>query len=197
MFDSLNQIDHFVFSWIQRNCRSELWDPILVAFRDKHSWLPLYIFLLSFLFFSFGKKAWIVLAFSLLLISLTDQINSSVVKSIFKRDRPCKEASFQDTFKPAIPCSGGFSFPSSHATNHMGLAVFLILVFGRGYFRFALLLWAFLVGFSQVYVGVHFPFDVIMGFLEGATLAFLCFTGMKLMFKTSFTKAEMNNINEV
>ncbi len=188
MLERLNQYDHAFFGFIQRNCRSEFWDAFFVACRDKHTWVPLYVFLLASLFFKYGKRAWIIFIFSLILITLTDQINSSFVKSIFKRERPCREVYFHESYTPAISCSGGYSFPSSHATNHMGLAVFFVLIFGSGYPRYLLLFWAILVGYAQVYVGVHFPFDVLFGFLEGSLLGLLCFLIMQRFFLPSFSK---------
>ncbi|MBK8955419.1 MAG: phosphatase PAP2 family protein [Saprospiraceae bacterium] len=171
----INQWDHEFFLWIQTHVRNPGLDYWLVLFRDKHTWIPLYIFLLSYLFFNEGRKTWIVLLLSILLITVTDQLNSNVIKKLVKRERPCNEAYFKDSYNAAIDCSGGYSFPSSHATNHMGLAVLLIFWFQRGIWRWLLLGWAFLIGFSQIYVGVHFPLDVVAGFVEGALVAGILF----------------------
>lgn len=175
MIDFLDKIDHEIFEWIQFHLRNTQTDYWFTVFRDKHSWIALYLFLLVRLFFLFGIKTFRILALVILLITITDQLNSSVLKKWAQRDRPCNEIYFKDNFTPAINCSGGYSFPSSHATNHMGIAVFLVLIFNSGIWRFLLIPWAVLIGFSQVYVGVHFPFDVMAGFMEGAIIAALLY----------------------
>ncbi|MBK9107800.1 MAG: phosphatase PAP2 family protein [Saprospiraceae bacterium] len=174
--DWINILDHECFSWVQQYMRHPMLDYWFVLFRDKHTWIPLYVFLLSFLFFNYGKEAWKVLLMCILLITITDQLNSNLIKKSVQRQRPCNESFFNETYQAAIDCSGGYSFPSSHATNHMGLAVFLFLWFRKSLWRHFLLLWAALVGFSQVYVGVHFPFDVMAGFMEGAIIAFVLYS---------------------
>lgn len=175
----LTRLDVEIFLWIQNHLHSHVFDLYFALFRDKHTWIPLYVFLIAWLFFNFGKKAGWVILFAIALIAATDQINSSFIKKMIKRERPCRNEQLSEQYTPLIQCSGGYSFPSSHATNHMGLAVFLIFVVGTGRFRWLLMLWAILVGFSQVYVGVHFPLDVVCGFLEGALLAGVFF----LLFK--------------
>lgn len=177
MFQFLNTLDHQCFEYIQSNLRSSFADPLFLAFRDKLCWIPLYLFLLSWLVFNYGASAWKPIVFVLLTVGITDQLNSSLVKSIFKRDRPCKEMYFKDQFTPVIECSGGYSFPSSHATNHMGIASFLFFTCRRKMKSWAWLLifWALLVGSAQVYIGVHFPFDVIIGWAEGFVIGYLLF----------------------
>lgn len=174
--DWINKLDHECFSWIQQCLRHPTLDYWFVLFRDKHTWIPLYVFLLAYLFFNFGKDAWKALLLGILLITITDQLNSNIIKKAVQRNRPCNEIYFNETYQPAIDCSGGYSFPSSHATNHMGLAVFLFLWFRKSLWSYLLPGWAVLIGFSQVYVGVHFPLDVIAGFMEGAIVAFILYS---------------------
>lgn len=173
MIKYLNHLDHELFEWIQMYLRSAMLDPFFLAFRDKNFWIPLYVFLISWIGFNFGKQAWKVFLLCVITVIITDQMNSSVFKKIVQRDRPCNELYFKDQFKSALPCSGGFSFPSSHATNHMGIAVMILLVGGGllGRLKWLFISWALLIGFSQVYVGVHFPLDVTVGWIEGALWA--------------------------
>ncbi len=193
MLQYLNRLDHKLFEFIQSNLRTDFWDPFFLAFRDKYCWIPLYIFLISWIFFSYGKSAWKVIAVSLVLITITDQLNSAVIKKQFKRDRPCMEIYFKDQFTPLINCSGGYSFPSSHATNHMALATLLFFTcFSRmKKWRYLLLFWAVLVGWSQVYIGVHFPLDVLAGWMEGFVIGYLLFLGMKHLLKWEEEKFNM------
>ncbi|MGB5024424.1 MAG: phosphatase PAP2 family protein [Saprospiraceae bacterium] len=177
MIKYLNHLDHELFEWIQLYMRSSMLDPFFLAFRDKNFWIPLYVFLISWVSFNFGKNTWKVFVLCIMTVIITDQMNSSVFKKYFQRDRPCNELYFKDQFVSALPCSGGYSFPSSHATNHMGVAVMIFLICGRllGRLKWLFIFWALLIGFSQIYVGVHFPIDVLVGWLEGAFWALSLF----------------------
>ncbi|MBL7819740.1 MAG: phosphatase PAP2 family protein [Saprospiraceae bacterium] len=187
MIKYFSQLDHELFEWIQMHMRNSFLDPIFLAARDKLFWIPLYIILISWVGFKFGRQAWKLFLLILITIIVTDQMNSTLLKKLVRRDRPCNEVYFKDQFVPVLPCSGGYSFPSSHATNHMGIAVMIILTCGRylGPFKWLFLVWALLIGFSQIYVGVHFPIDIAVGFLEGALLAFTIYS---MSQKTKFFK---------
>lgn len=187
MIKYFSQLDHELFEWIQMHMRNSFLDPILLAARDKLFWIPLYIILISWVGFKFGRQAWKLFLLILITIIVTDQMNSTLLKKLVRRERPCNEVYFKDQFVPVLPCSGGYSFPSSHATNHMGIAIMIILTCGRylGPFKWLFLVWALLIGFSQIYVGVHFPIDIAVGFLEGALLAFTIYS---MSQKTKFFK---------
>lgn len=187
MIKYFSQLDHELFEWIQMHMRNSFLDPIFLAARDKLFWIPLYIILISWVGFKFGRQAWKLFLLILITIIVTDQMNSTLLKKLVRRERPCNEVYFKDQFVPVLPCSGGYSFPSSHATNHMGIAVMIILTCGRylGPFKWLFLVWALLIGFSQIYVGVHFPIDIAVGFLEGALLAFTIYS---MSQKTKFFK---------
>lgn len=187
MIKYFSQLDHELFEWIQMHMRNSFLDPILLAARDKLFWIPLYIILISWVGFKFGRQAWKLFLLILITIIVTDQMNSTLLKKLVRRDRPCNEVYFKDQFVPVLPCSGGYSFPSSHATNHMGIAIMIILTCGRylGPFKWLFLVWALLIGFSQIYVGVHFPIDIAVGFLEGALLAYTIYS---MSQKTKFFK---------
>lgn len=187
MIKYFSQLDHELFEWIQMHLRYSFLDPIFLAARDKLFWIPLYIILISWVGFKFGRQAWKLFLLILITIIVTDQMNSTLLKKLVRRERPCNEVYFKDQFVPVLPCSGGYSFPSSHATNHMGIAIMIILTCGRylGPFKWLFLVWALLIGFSQIYVGVHFPIDIAVGFLEGALLAYTIYS---MSQKTKFFK---------
>lgn len=189
MLQYLDWLDHRVFEFIQDFFRNEVLDPVFLALRDKVFWIPLYIFLLSWLFVNYGKQGWKIFAAALVLVTITDQLNSTVIKSVFKRERPCREIYFKDHFVPVTDCSGGLSFPSTHATNHMGLATFLFFTCGNRMqkWKWLIIVWALLVGFAQVYVGVHFPADVIAGWLEGFVVGYIIYRLFKCIFNGSLS----------
>ncbi len=164
--------DHKLFIWIQENLHGSLLDFSLVIIRDKFFWLPFYIILLSFIIIEYRKSAIYLFLAGVMVVLLTDQVNSNILKKRFKRIRPCNELYFKEHFTPLIQCSGGYSFPSSHAANHAGIGVFLFYLFKRRFnrIRYFLLIWPILIGFSQVFVGVHFPLDIIFGLFVGFSI---------------------------
>ena len=121
----------------------------------------------------FGKKRLLAVAiFSIFVLVLTDQSSSTFLKPFFERLRPCKVMEVH----LLVGCGSGYSFPSSHAANIFGQAMF----FGILYRRLAkyLVIFAFLVGVSRVFVGVHYPLDVVAGAILGTAMAL----GMKLVY---------------
>jgi undecaprenyl-diphosphatase len=115
----------------------------------------------------FGKKRGIITVLLLLLtIVFSDQISSFVVKPLFDRLRPCRTL---EHVRLLVGCGGGKSFTSSHATNNFALAVLVSHFYPKS--RYWLLTWATLVAFSRVYVGVHYPSDILGGAVLGSLIA--------------------------
>ncbi|MEO6190259.1 MAG: phosphatase PAP2 family protein [Saprospiraceae bacterium] len=169
MINQLLWLDHSVFEWIQIHLHNDLINNFIIGFRDKMFWVPLYITLIGWIFLFHKKTVWIIVLCTIVLIALTDQLNSNILKKAIKRDRPCRELYFKDHFSPLIDCSGGYSFPSTHAANHMALGLFFFFILRDSLpkARYFMLFWPILIGFAQVFVGVHFPIDVIAGWLVG------------------------------
>jgi undecaprenyl-diphosphatase len=108
--------------------------------------------------------------FAALTVLLTDQISSGLIKNFVQRPRPCFDPNFYSQVRLLLDhCSGGYSFTSSHATNHYGIAAFLFATLGSyfGHWKYLLFVWASLICYAQVYVGVHYPLDVIVGAILG------------------------------
>ncbi|MFN8286483.1 MAG: phosphatase PAP2 family protein [Chitinophagales bacterium] len=138
--------------------------------RNKLTWIPLYALLAFLLYRKYGLKVFYIGLGVGVVVLLSDQISSSLIKPWIHRLRPCNNPEIQARLLLEY-CGGGYSFVSSHAANHFGMAVFFAAFFERKFLAAALLLlWAFVVSFSQVYVGVHFPVDVIAGGLLGAVI---------------------------
>lgn len=166
-------IDYAIFHFINQGLSNDFFDFMLVFWRNSYFWAPLYLFVIAFAFFNFKAKAYWIIIFSFLTFGSTDFVSSSLVKNHFKRDRPCKlTASIEVTSR--VRCGSGYSFTSSHAANHFGLAVFWILIFGQRFKRIIapLLIWASLVSLAQVYVGVHYPSDVLAGAMLGSLIGY-------------------------
>lgn len=122
-------------------------------------------------------KALGIIAGALLVVTLSDISSGLVLKPIIHRLRPLHDPFFLHFFRPIVSKGGLYSFPSSHAANHMGLAMYFYLAIKRIWnkkWRW-LFLWAGLIGYAQIYVGKHFPSDIIVGYLLGVIIAYVVF----------------------
>lgn len=167
--------DKALFSSINGKWTSSLFDQIMPWVRSANNWIPLYIILLGFILYKWKQNAWKWILLIVVNVGLTDQISSSVFKPLFHRLRPCADPSLTPSARLLLDhCSGGFSFTSSHAANHFGIAVFIIMTlqpFFKGY-RFLFLAWAAIIAYAQVYVGVHFPLDILGGACIGVIVGY-------------------------
>ena len=170
MLKKLLEIDRYLFLKINRDCSNSFFDTVMPFFREPKFWAPLYLFVLLIVIFNFGKKAawWCIGA--VVTVALTDSISSKIIKPFFARSRPCMDPDFSAQVRlVASYCGSNGSFTSSHATNHFGLAMFFFVTMqsiAPKYIKY-FFLWASLVCFAQIYVGVHYPSDIIGGALFG------------------------------
>jgi undecaprenyl-diphosphatase len=153
-------------------------DPIVLFLTHTFTWLPLYLLLLYLIIRRFKEDWWIILLGVALTILLTDRITSGLMKPYFERLRPSREPSLQGLVHLVNGYVGGkFGFASSHAANTFGAATFFFLIFktARKYFAW-LFLWAALMTYTRIYLGVHYPGDILVGGMIGALAGF---TGFK------------------
>lgn len=169
MFSVLQQIDVQILKTI--NGWHTPWaDALMWRVSGTLLWLPLYAYFLYLLIQKFKKHSVYILLVAALLVTSTDQ-TANVIKKSQGRLRPSHQQELAADLHLVNDYRGGkFSFPSGHAINTMGVAVFLSLLLGRTLplMRWLPLAWALLVGFSRIYLGVHFPSDVLAGFILGA-----------------------------
>jgi len=164
MLEWLLDIDHAVFGFVNKSLANPVTDFIMPVITN--DWFLRVLFgliLLALLVFGGRRFIWIV-AFSLVAVILTDQSCNALLKPLFGRIRPCRLM----TVHLLVSCGPAFSFPSSHAANLFGQAVFFGLLFKK-YLPYSLG-FAFLVGVSRVFVGVHYPLDVGGGILLGGII---------------------------
>lgn len=170
IFQQIKDIDQALFYQINGVWHHPILDAVLPWTRHSNNWIPLYIGLLGWLMYQVGWKTLKWLLFALINVGLTDQISSSVFKPFFHRLRPCNDPLLIGKTRLLLDhCSGGFSFTSSHAANHFGLALFIFMTWGiaqKKYTRF-FFLWAGIIAFAQIYVGVHYPMDIVGGTIIG------------------------------
>lgn len=169
MLEYLRELDKKIFILIHHDWENSFFNFIMPYIRDKYFWIPVYIVFLIVIIYRFRKKSWMVVVAIALLITVTDQISSSIFKPLFHRLRPCQNPELSAYMNHMIDCGSGFSFVSSHAANHFALAVFIGLIFYNRmkWFMYVLVVWAAVICYAQVYVGYHYPADVICGGIIG------------------------------
>lgn len=169
-------IDHQIFFFINRQLANHFFDIIMPVIRNKLSWIPLYLLIFTFIVWKHPASWWKMLLAILFTIALTDGISSHIIKPLFHRIRPCHAAGIAGHARLLLShCSGGYSFTSSHAANHFGLALIFSLLLAK-HSRWiwpAFLFWATLISFAQIYVGVHYPADVAGGAITGIACGFI------------------------
>lgn len=174
MIDTLLEYDTKLFLFLN-NLGSEPWDNLWLIITHKLTFIPLYVFLLFLLYKKFGGKALLVFVVVVaLMITFTDQI-TNVFKRGFQRPRPCGEADLIDQMRFIAVRCGKYGFFSGHSSNSMAAAVFAGLTL-RPYYKnliFILLFWSAVVAYSRIYVGVHYPLDLLCGLTFGALSGFM------------------------
>jgi undecaprenyl-diphosphatase len=170
MLEQLNTIDTDLFLAIN-GAHSSFFDFLMFWASDRWIWIPLYIFFAYLLFKNYGKKAWVLILMAGLAIVLNDLSSTHLFKEVFQRPRPCHEPSLQGIIHLVNgKCGGRYGFISSHASNSFALATFLALLLGKKirFFTPLILIWALLLCYSRIYLGVHYPGDIIVGAILGA-----------------------------
>ncbi len=167
--------DKWLFLQINQKGTNKFLDWLMPALREPTNWIPLYIFLFLFVILCFGKKGWWLTLYAIIIVAITDSISSRIFKPLIGRLRPCNDPSFSSNVRLLVGCGNNGSFTSSHAANHFGLAMFLFLTFRSfiGNWAYVFFIWAAAISYAQVYVGVHYPIDVLGGTILGCIVGWI------------------------
>ncbi len=177
--------DQRLFQKINGDWTNSFFDALMPFMRNSFGWAPLYLFVMVFVVTNFRIKGLWWAVFFLSTVALTDMTGTYVFKHNVERLRPCNDPFLLDHVRLLLKqCAGGYSFISNHAANHFGMAVFFFITFRHILKKWVWvgLIWAPLIGYAQVYVGVHYPLDV----LAGALLGLIFGTATGILFNKRF-----------
>lgn len=169
LLQQLLHIDYQALLFINRVMAHPVLDQVALFMRESIFHVPLYLFILIYVVQLYGKKGWWWFLGAVSLIALSDLVSSHLIKDYFDRPRPCRDPFLVHQLRfLAKYCGANGSFTSSHAVNHFAFASYAFFTLGKlsSWFKY-LFLWAAIIAYSQVYVGVHFPSDVLVGGLLG------------------------------
>ncbi|MBI9057140.1 MAG: phosphatase PAP2 family protein [Labilibaculum sp.] len=166
------------------------WDYLMRLISEKEMWYVFYVVLIGCILNTYGwRKGGLILISLVLVIVVSDQIASGIFKPLFKRFRPSRDPDFSHMVNLVQGYTGGkYGFVSSHAANSFGLAVLASLILKNRITSVFLIFWAIIVSYSRIYLGVHYPGDILVGSLIGIGMAYLGYFLLQKYFKSSLIK---------
>ncbi|MBN1597737.1 MAG: phosphatase PAP2 family protein [Bacteroidales bacterium] len=194
MLDKLIQFDINLFLSLNQ-FHSPFWDKVMLFISGKIEWLPLYLAVLGYLIYKYRWKSIAIIIAVILAVTLADQMAVKAFKEVFQRLRPSHNPDIQQLVHIVNGYRGGtYGFISNHAANSFAFAVFICLLFKNRYVTIGFLLWASIVSYSRIYLGVHYPADIAGGALFGAGIAISIYKLYTFIDIKYFQKSEQNNL---
>jgi undecaprenyl-diphosphatase len=161
-------IDQKIFRWINHHIHFYALDYLMIVLSSTEFWISIAMLLLFYSLYRKDYKSVLVLVLVLMVVAILDPFSHFVLKPYFERLRPCKVSGMESRY--ILGCGGWYSFPSNHAVNSAA-TVAVVWMFNGFQKTKILFVCAFLVGFSRIYLGVHYPLDIFAGFLIGFSFA--------------------------
>ena len=177
LLDKLKGFDYKFFSKINGEWHNSFFDTFFPFTREALFWAPFYFFLVLFVIINFKRYGWLWVLFFVINVFVSDFISSSIIKEYIFHLRPCRDPALADHIRFLVKyCPGSSGFTSSHAVNHFAAAMFIFATLKQKVntkWPALIFLWALIPSYAQVYVGVHFPTDIIGGIFVGLMLGYL------------------------
>jgi membrane-associated phospholipid phosphatase len=185
--------DHWLFSKINQDWTNSFFDTLFLFMREAELWVPFYLFLLVFITLNFTRKGWWWSLSLIMTAIISDLASSWLIKGLVPRLRPCRDPAVAESIRfIASYCPVSSSFTSSHACNHFALATFIFVTLRKtSRWWYAIYAWAFLICYAQVYVGVHFPTDILCGAILGSLIGY----GTSWVFRQQFGSLHLTTHN--
>ena len=190
--NSIAEIDSDLFLFLN-GLHADGLDGVMIAITNMWVWLPLYLLLIYWTVRQYGKRCWWVFLAVVVVVLCSDQLASHVCKPLFQRLRPCYNIDFQDLiYLPNGKAGGKYGFVSSHAANTFSVATFLTaaLTKYRPWTAIVLFLWAFLSSYSRIYIGFHYPGDIIAGAVLGVLVGMVVWKLFQVIIVRKVWKSE-------
>ena len=169
---------------------SSFGDAVMWYISETKTWIPLYAVIIFFIFKEYKKRGFLPLIFIILVILLADKISVYGFKFVFERFRPTHNPEIADLVHIVKDYRGGkYGFVSSHAANTFGLASFTSLLFANKKYTWFIYIWAAVVSYSRIYLGVHYPGDILGGAMLGWLIGYLVFKGYEWVCDRFIKKA--------
>jgi undecaprenyl-diphosphatase len=164
----LQHLDQQLFLFLNSH-NSPFWDTVMYTISGRVIWAPLYLAILLYLGFKYKRKFLIIIPFIIIAVTLADQVSVQLFKNIFMRLRPCHEPSLAGMVHLVKgECGGLYGFVSSHASNSFNVALLSLMFIKKKWYTISIIIWALVIGYSRIYLGVHYPGDVFCGSMVGA-----------------------------
>jgi len=197
ILESLEAIDINLFLFVNQANNSFL-DSVMLYASSKFFWIPFYILLVVLISIKYKWNALLAVSFVLLAVGLADLTSVHLFKNVFQRLRPCYNPALDDVINNIVGCGGKYGFVSSHAANSFAIVGMVVKLIGdkQKWLNWFMPLWGVLILYSRIYLGKHYPSDVIAGAALGfliAWLVYLLFT--KVMQLKRFNKKSISTGN--
>lgn len=189
MLDSILNIDKELLIYLN-NLGSEQWDGFWLALTNQLHWSPLFALILFLIFRKFGwKNGLVTLLFLVVLVAFSDQF-TNLIKNSFERLRPCNAEGVKEQIRLFTYRPQGYSFYSGHASLSTTFTTFIILLLRKHYkYMYLLIGFPLLFGYSRIYLGVHYPVDVLCGYATGIFFGYVFYRiQKKLKITNRFSK---------
>ena len=192
LMSTLSSLDSDLFLYLN-GLHAGWMDKAMLLITDMWVWLPVYLLLIYWTVRQYGKRCWWVFVAVGIVVLCSDQLASHVCKPLFQRLRPCYNADFQDLIHlPKGMAGGQYGFVSSHAANTFAIAAFLTPALRnyKPWVAIALYFWALVSSYSRIYIGFHYPGDILCGAILGLLMGTILWKSFQLLILNKFGKSK-------